>query len=181
MDQVLTRRNLGKLAAVAAAATSIGLSGVAKAAEAMGDDWFATIKMQHREIDRRLMAVKNASTHMARVAAFKSFAIYLTAHSVAEETSVYPAIAIKESDAAAKQLYHEQDDAEILVGRIENALAMDEDAQIGPMLDQLAMALHAHVDEEETQKFPALQSAADARLNARISTQFNATFNRAMS
>lgn len=180
MDQALTRRNLGVLAAGVAAAASIGSSGEAEAAM-VATDWLAQIKHQHREIDRRLMMVKNASNHAARVAAFKAFATYLSAHSMAEENSVYPAIAITGSEASAKQLYHEQDDAEILVGRIDNALAMGQDDQVPAMLDTLATALHAHVAEEEGQVFPALQAAADARMNAKLSMDFSMAFNRAVA
>ncbi|WP_420384401.1 hemerythrin domain-containing protein [Novosphingobium sp.] len=179
MIQDMTRRNLGKLAAGAAVAGSIALTASAQAAP-MGDDWFEMIKMQHREIDRRLMAVKSADTHPGRVAAFKAFATYLSAHSLAEEVSVYPAIAIMGAEPDAKQLYHEQDDAEILVGRIDNALAMHQDERVGPMLDTLAAALHAHVAEEEGTKFPALKSATNPMMNAKLTQDFHATFARAV-
>ena len=180
MDQDITRRNLGKLAAGVAAIGAMGLHAQAQAAP-MGEDWLDMIIMQHKEIDRRLMALKSATTHAARMMAFKAFATYLTAHSVAEEVSVYPAIAITGAEVDAKQLYHEQDDAEILVGRIEHALTMGHDDQIAPMLETLGTALHAHVAEEEGTKFPALKSAAGPMMNAKLTADFHATFARAVA
>lgn len=37
----------------------------------MAEDWFATIKAQHQELDRLLAAVKSAGSHPVRVAASK--------------------------------------------------------------------------------------------------------------
>ena len=179
MTEGISRRALAAYAAGTAAGVAL-LGGVAEAA-ASTSDWLATIKAQHQEIDRRLGMVRSATSPAARRAAFKAFANYLSAHSLAEETSVYPAIAITGSTPDAQQLYHEQDDAEILVARIDNKLAKGQDAEVSALLDQLATALHAHVAEEETRKFPALRQSADAAMNAKITADFKATFARAVA
>ncbi len=180
MDQALTRRNLGFVVAGAAAVGTVGAAALAGAAD-MDGDWFATIKAQHQELDRLLGAVKAAGSHSARVQAFKTFSIYLAAHSLAEEVTVYPALAITGSEQQSKQLYGEQDDAKVLVARIDDALAMHQDADVPAMLDKLGDALHAHVAEEEGTDFPALQAKEDAMMNAKLTTDFKAAFRRAAS
>jgi hemerythrin superfamily protein len=176
----MTRRDLGL---AAAGALSMGSAVVAKAVNAAepGGDWLAIIKAQHQELDRMLMAVKSAESNPARVAAFKKFSIYLSAHSMAEEVSVYPALAISGSEDASKKLYSEQDNAKILVARIDDALSMNQDAEVPAMLDNLANALHAHVAEEENQDFPPLKAKEDAKMNAKITSEFKMAFQRAAS
>jgi hypothetical protein len=179
MDQTLTRRNLG----IVAGAAAVGMAGAASMAEPVetGEDWFATIKAQHKELDRLLAAVVAAGSHTARVAAFKTFSIYLSAHSLAEEVSVYPALAITGSDAASKQLYNEQDDAKVLVARIDDALAMRHDDDASAMLEKLGAALHAHVAEEENEDFPGLKSKESPAMNAKLTADFKMAFRRASS
>lgn len=180
MDQMITRRNLGLVAVGVFSMGAAALSDAADPAEdASGGDWLAIIKAQHKELDRLLSVVKSASTHESRVAAFKKFAVYLTAHSIAEETSVYPALAITGSEAASKQLYTEQDDAKVLVARIGDALSTGHDADVPALLDTLGNALHAHVAEEENQDFPPLKAKEDAAMNARLTEEFKQTFHRA--
>jgi hypothetical protein len=177
MNPDISRRHLGFGAALAVA-TASGLTHMAEGAETSGD-WFATIKVQHKALDEMLMAVKSAGSHTARLAAFKTFSTYLSAHCLAEEVSVYPALAITGLESASKQLYGEQDDAKVLVARIDDALSMGQDDQVSALLDTLATALHAHVAEEENQDFPALQAKVDAMMNARLTTDFKMAFQRA--
>jgi hypothetical protein len=185
MDQMITRRNLGLAAAGIVSFASLRSAEIAAAADMAGPDaagdWLDVIKSQHQELDRLLAAVKAAGAHGARVAAFKKFSIYLAAHSLAEEVTVYPALAITGSESASKQLYGEQDDAKVLVARIDDALALNQDAEVPAMLDKLANALHAHVAEEETQDFPPLKAKEDASANAKLTTDFKAAFHRAAS
>jgi len=180
MGQSLTRRNLGFVAAGSIAVGPIAAAAIANAAD-MSGDWFEVIKAQHQELDRLLGAVKAAGGHAARVSAFKTFSIYLSAHSMAEEVTVYPALAITGSEQESKQLYGEQDDAKVLVARIGDALAMHRDAEVSAMLDTLANALHAHVAEEENTDFPALMAKEDAMMNAKLTMDFKAAFQRAVS
>jgi len=178
MDSNFTRRDLGLIAAGVLSIGSTGLAASAVAAEAAGD-WFETIKAQHQELDRLLGAVKSAGSHPVRVAAFKKFSIYLSAHCMAEETTVYPALAITGNEAASKQLYGEQDEAKVLVARIGDALSMNQDADVPVMLDKLATALHAHVAEEENQDFPGLKAKEDAKMNAKLTANYHSAFQRA--
>ena len=180
MKMEISRRNLGLVVAGVAASDLVGVAGRAGAQD-MGGDWFAMIREQHRELDRMLSAVQAAPTRSARVAAFKTFSSYLAAHSIAEETSVYPALAITGSQGESKQLYTEQDDAKVLVARIDNALAMGRDVEVPAMLESLASALHAHMAEEETQDFPALQAKVGPAMNAKLTSDFSRTFQRAAS
>jgi hypothetical protein len=147
----------------------------------MGGDWLDTIKAQHRELDRLLGSVQSAGSHAERVAAFKRFSIYLSAHSLAEETTVYPALAITGSQGESKQLYGEQNDAKVLVARIDDALTMGQDADATAMLQTLAQALHAHVAEDENQDFPPLKARENAMMNAKLTADFNKAFMRAAS
>jgi hypothetical protein len=178
MDLKLSRREFGLAAAGVVAMGSTAMSGFADAADS-GGDWLDLIKAQHQELDHLLAAVKSAGSHEARVAAFKRFAVYLSAHSLAEEVTVYPALAITGSESASKQLYGEQDDAKVLVARVDNALATGRDADVPAMLDTLGTALHAHVEVEENQDFPPLKAKEDVATNARLTTEFKATFRRA--
>jgi hemerythrin superfamily protein len=183
MDQMISRRDLGLAAVSLLSAGSIGFADTAAASSAMdaesGGDWLATIKAQHAELDHLLAAVKAAGSGEARIAAFKKFSIYLSAHSMAEETTVYPALAITGSEAASKQLYTEQDAAKVLVARIDDALSGGDGAEVPAVLDTLGNALHAHVAEEENQYFPPLKARENATMNAKLSTEFSQAFRRA--
>jgi hemerythrin superfamily protein len=181
MDENLSRRTLGLTALGMVSMASVGVARFVHATEMGGGDWLATIKAQHQELDRLLTAVQSAGSHTARVAAFKKFSIYLSAHSLAEELTVYPALAITGAASTSKQLYGEQDDAKVLVARIENALAANHDADVPTLLDALGNALHAHVAEEENQDFPALKAKEDATTNAKLTSDFKTTFQRAAS
>jgi hemerythrin superfamily protein len=183
MDQMISRRDLGLVAVSILATASVGFGETAAASATMGadtgGDWLATIKAQHAELDDLLAAVKAAGSRQARIAAFKKFSIYLSAHSMAEETTVYPALAITGSEADSKQLYGEQDAAKVLVARIDNALSSGAGADVPAMLETLGNALHAHVAEEENQFFPPLKAREDATMNAKLSSEFNQAFRRA--
>jgi hemerythrin superfamily protein len=183
MDQMISRRDLGLVAVGILSAGSVGFAETATAAAAMGadtgGDWLATIKAQHAELDHLLAAVKAAGSGAARTAAFKKFSIYLSAHSMAEETTVYPALAITGSEAESKQLYGEQDAAKVLVARIDDALSSGDDAEVPAMLETLGNALHAHVAEEENQYFPPLKARENATMNLKLSAEFNQAFRRA--
>jgi hemerythrin superfamily protein len=183
MDQMISRRDLGLAAVSVLAAGSVGFAATAAASATTGaetgGDWLATIKAQHAELDRLLAAVKAAGSREARIAAFKKFSIYLSAHSMAEETTVYPALAITGSEAASKQLYSEQDAAKVLVARIDDALSSGDGSDVPAMLDTLGNALHAHVAEEENEFFPPLKAREDATMNAKLSSEFSQAFRRA--
>jgi hypothetical protein len=180
MDPKITRRDLGLVAAGVLSIGSAGFVEIAAAAASDGD-WLDTIKAQHEELDRLLAAVKSAGSHPEQVAAFKKFSIYLAAHSLAEEVTVYPALAITGSEAASKQLYGEQDDAKVLVARIDDALSMNHAAEVPAMLDKLGNALHAHVAEEENQDFPTLKAKESSTMNAKLTSEFKMAFHRAAS
>jgi len=178
MELKLSRRDFGLAAAGVVAMGATAMPGFAGAADA-GGDWLDIIKAQHQELDRLLAAVKSAGSHEARVAAFKRFSVYLFAHCLAEEVTVYPALAITGSESASKQLYGEQDGAKVLVARVADALAAGHDSDLPAMLDTLGTALHAHVAEEENRDFPPLKAKEDAATNTRLTSEFKATFRRA--
>jgi hypothetical protein len=139
------------------------------------------VKAQHAAIDAGFAEVKRVNGVGAKYGAFRRLAGLLAAHSIAEETSLYPGIDMKVGDPQFRKASHDQQEAKVLTNKIDNALAMGDLATANTTLAQLEAAVKAHVAEEETQYYPALMRAADARMNNKMSADFRQQFTKSMS
>lgn len=188
MDEAFSRRDLALLGAGVAAAASLPSTALAQArgtgpSGLTRGDWFAQVRAQHQAISAGFQMVRNARGPAAMKAAFKRLSTLLAAHSIAEEVALYPGPAVtgQGDQAEMRQLYEEQQMAKVMTARIDAALAMGQRDQAMTLLGQLEQALMAHVREEETQFFPALQRSAGAAMNDKMTRDFRMVFSQAMS
>lgn len=102
----------------------------------------------------------------------------LTIHNATEENLVYPAIhEIALRPVHAGQLYHQQDDAKIIVWKLERFV--EQDAEFRQLATKLRDAVLAHAKHEEETEFPKLREAADPEQMAALASavrEFRASF-----
>ena len=180
-DQGLSRRNLGGvgLGVAVAAATLPAMADAAPAPAALtAGNWMNQVKAQHAAISAGFAATRGAKSPVAMKAAFRNLADLLTAHSIAEEVALYPGIAIEGDKASSDRAYQEQQEAKVLVARIDGAMMKGDRATAMSTLATLEQAITAHVREEEDQWYPALMKKADARMNAKMTADFRRAFSR---
>ena len=187
MTEQISRRSLGVLgfgAAAVAGAVATGADAQVRAATGASltaGDWMAQVKAQHAAIDAGFQEVKRLRTANGKRGAFRRLAGLLAAHSIAEETSLYPGIDMKVGDAQFRKASHDQQEAKVLTAAIDNALLMGDMATADSTLATLEAAVKAHVAEEESQYYPALMRAADARMNAKMSMDFRNQFTKSIA
>lgn len=182
----VSRRNLGMLGFGAVAAAAVADAAGARApmpagaAGLTGGNWMEQVQAQHRAIDAGFQRTK-AARGPRKTAEFKALAGLLAAHSIAEETSLYPGIDMKVGDPQFEKASHDQQIAKVMVAKIDNAMAMGDMRTANATLLELEAAIKAHVAEEEGQYYPALLRAADARMNAKMTDDFRMTFTKAIA
>jgi hemerythrin superfamily protein len=110
-------------------------------------NWLAQIIAHHREIESQFADLKMASSPDARRAALKQLALLLTAHSIAEEAAVYPAMAANHEVGQAELAYQEQSAAKMEMGLLER---LDPESQdFHDKLGHIEGAVKHHVYSEE--------------------------------
>lgn len=181
-DQIeLSRRSLAGVAlglAATTAAPSLAQSRPRGPSALTTGSWMDQVKAQHRAIDgnfRNLKATTDAQMPR-RTALLKQLADNLTAHSVAEEVVLYPAIAMKNDVPKSDELYMEQAHAKVILAEL------DKMPKRGPefmtRLTALETAIKEHVADEESNAYPRLMQAASAAENATMTADFRMHFNK---
>ena len=115
--------------AAAAAALTPLRDAVAQSAKG-GGDWLAMVKTHHLLVAKTLeeMLASNKAIYSRRARMQRTLAYQLTAHSVAEENVIYPALATNGLVTESDQLYLDQAHAKVLNAQIEMTSAKDEAA-----------------------------------------------------
>lgn len=119
----------------------------------------------HRKIKALMNQISqtSAGNSTQRTQLLQQLADLLTVHNSTEENLVYPAIrdiAARPNDAAT--LYHQQDEAKVLVFELDQLSKSD--PRWGSRFETLRSAVLAHVAQEENIDFPRLRTAAGPRL-----------------
>lgn len=140
--------------------------------------WLAQILDHHREIEARFADVKAATTADARRAAQKELGLILTAHSVAEEAAIYPALAADKQVGHAELAYQEQSAAKMEMGLLERLDPMSEDYL--DKLEHIRGAVAHHVYSEEGTWFTELAEDLDAAEQALVTARYREEFARYM-
>ena len=109
--------------------------------------WLATVLEHHRGIEAQFAAVKAAPDAAARRAAQEKLGLLLTAHAIAEEAALYPAMAAHNQVGQSGLAYQEQSAAKMEMGLLERLDPESED-----YLDKLghiegAVAHHVYSEE----------------------------------
>jgi len=141
-----------------------------------GDDWLGMVLDHHEAIEAAFAAVRSASNESARRTAQENLAGLLTAHSIAEEAVLYPAMALTDQKSHATEAYTEQSAAKIQTAALDDLKPMSQDYL--DKLEHLRAAVAHHVYEEESTWFPALWKTCDASKRAKLSGLYQEQFER---
>ena len=115
----------------------------------------------------------------ARRVAQKQLALVLTAHSIADEAVIYPAMASDDQKAHSSMAYTEQSAAKVQLAALEIIEPMSQDYL--DKLEHVRGAVAQHVYQEEGTWFPALLQEGDASVQARLKERYDEEFARYMN
>lgn len=140
--------------------------------------WLATVLDHHRQIDAAFAAVKSGTTAADRRAALKHLGELLTAHSMAEEGVIYPALSDNGDTGHATMAYTEQTAAKMQMGLLERMDPMSQDFE--DKFGHLEGAVKHHVYQEESNWFIDLVNAAGDADHRMIADRYSEEFDRYM-
>jgi len=149
----------------------------ARAAAGAGDGWLAMVLDHHLQIESAFAAVKDASNAQSQREEQKRLALLLAGHSLAEETVLYPAMALTDQKAHATSAYTQQSAAKVNLAALDGLQCLSKDYM--DKLEHLRAAVSHHVYEEESTWFPKLLAAADSK-NVQLTTRYREEFERYM-
>lgn len=150
---------------------------LAQAAAADGD-WLAMVQAHHALISQTFDQALAAKAGAARNKVLNMLAYQLTAHSIAEENVLYPALAANGLVTESDKLYLDQAHAKVLNASIDMDAMMGapESAQLTKIKAlQTAVLQHAKTDEEG-KFYPQLKQKLDARQNAMLTSNYQLQF-----
>ncbi len=144
----------------------------------MSDDWLDMVKSHHAMIEDAFDAVL-ATTGAAidtRQQCFKRLAMLLTAHCVAEENVLYPALAMCGLTAESDKLYMDQAHAKVV-----NSLLDMADDKGSPSWLEKAQELKQRVlqhakEDEEGDLYPRLQAELDTATATKLGAAYRREF-----
>lgn len=138
-------------------------------------DWLALALEHHQEIENAFSQAKNA-TVSERQAALEHLAIVLTGHSNAEESVIYPALALAGEKAHAMHAYKEQATAKMGMAELERGTASSH--EFLDKLEHIRTAVAHHMYEEESTWFIQLKQRASADEERQMSERYREEYER---
>jgi hypothetical protein len=138
--------------------------------------WLEMVLNHHLEIEAAFKAVKDAQTSESRRVAQKNLAVILTGHSIAEESVLYPALALNDAKAHAETAYFEQSATKIQMAALDDLDPMSQDYM--DKLEHIEGAVAHHVYEEEGDYFLDLQSKLPAVKKSKMTKMYAEEFER---
>jgi hypothetical protein len=149
----------------------------AKARAAAGTTgWLAMIIGHHEQIESAFAAVKGAGSAGARQSAQKRLALILTGHSIAEESVIYPAMALGDQERHADEAYKEQAHAKVQMAALDKLDPMSDDYL--DKLEKIRGAIAHHVMEEEGEYFPKLRKSVDPATQGKLTRRYQEEYER---
>jgi hemerythrin superfamily protein len=140
------------------------------------DDWLTTVLAQHLNIERAFEAAKAASSPESRHAARRKLGELLTAHTMAEEAAIYPALARAGEKSHASKAFSEQADAKLAFGLLDALDPMSQDYL--DKLEELDKAVRHHVYEEEGKWFIDLKQRLPQTDQDHLTHRFHEEYSR---
>lgn len=141
-------------------------------------EWLRAVLSHHRAVEDAFAQVAAAADATGRRHAQRWLATLLTGHSLAEETVIYPAMALTDQKAHSTAAYTEQSGAKVNLAALETLDPMSQDYL--DKLEHVRGAVAHHVYEEESKWFVQLARSGDAAMQARLSARYVEEFNRYM-
>lgn len=172
---LLSRR---AMVATAAAALVPLRESVAQTAAAKGD-WLAMVKAHHALVAKTFdtLLASERKTHLQREMMVHTLGYQLTAHSVAEENVLYPALARAGMLTESDKLYLDQAHAKVMNAQAELAAAGKDPAALMTATRALQAAVLKHArDDEEGRIYPALKAKIDTAQNAMLTAAYQREF-----
>jgi len=172
----LTRRGL--MAGLAAAATLSPLREATAQSRMAGGDWLEMVKTQHTLISKTFDTMLEAgkSTFLKRETLEKALSYQLTAHSVAEENVLYPALARNGLVTESDKLYLDQAHAKVKNAELKLMSVKDESAWFAAVRALRDDVLKHAKQDEEAMLYPQLKAKLDAPANALLTREFEKQF-----
>jgi hemerythrin superfamily protein len=174
VNPTLSRRTL--LAGTAAAAAMMSMRDAI--AQSSAGSWLAMVKVHHAMVMKTLdqMLDANDRTFLRRERLHQLLHYQLSAHSVAEENVLYPAIARTLQMSEADKLYLDQAHAKVMDAELA-MLAAQQETEWFDKVRALKAALQQHANgDEEGRLYPELQGKLDAAANRRLTMAYQAEF-----
>jgi hemerythrin superfamily protein len=136
--------------------------------EAIGGDWLAVLKAEHRMAEALFEALLKTSVRQKnrRTALFIKLKWALMKHALQEETVIYPGLRETHVDGMAKHLYADHADIKIYLSELDG-LPKDDPLWIERVRALQACVAH-HVREEETEVFPHFHGQLSPQQNRRL-------------
>lgn len=182
MTSIKRRDGLVLALGSAAAGLLAGSAAWAQPARGRPRDWLVLVRQHHRLIARSFdeLLAPNDASYERRNLQLRNVDQLLTAHSLAEETVLYPALAMEGLQSEAEKLYMEEAHFKIGLARLELATAgrrqgRDWVAPARALRD--AVLQHAREDEED-RLFPELRRRLTAERNRALAAAYTREFSR---
>lgn len=138
--------------------------------------WLAAVLEHHLQIEAAFEAIRGATDSAMRRSQQLKLMKVLTAHSVAEEGVLYPAMALSSQKAHAMEAYTEQSAAKIQL------VALDElDPMSADYLDKLGHlqgAVQHHMYREESSWFPQLIEDQPEQMHVKLAARYQEEFSQ---
>jgi hypothetical protein len=145
-------------------------------AAARPGDWLSLVLEHHLQIEKAFAAVKAAPEVSSRRAAQKQLAVILTGHANAEESVLYPALALVNEKGHARMGYSEQAAAKMQMAALETLNPMS--PAYLDKLEQVRAAIAHHMFEEEGTWFLELKSKTPPADVGKLTQRFREEFDR---
>jgi hypothetical protein len=140
--------------------------------------WMSMAISHHDQIESSFEAARSSTTEVEALAAFKQLATLLTAHSIAEETVLYPALVIEGHKMHAGTAYEEHQMAKIQMAELERLTPLSQEWH--DKLEHVRGAVLHHIYEEEKTWFPEIAQKASGTDQALLDVRFAEEFERSM-
>ena len=170
LELSLSRRRftaLGSLmAAGAALLPSIILTRRAAAQQSTSGDAFQILIDDHRKVDQMLQQIGSTDDTQKRMALVRQLADALTRHAVAEENVIYPAVRQKSlTGLDAMTSVKDHADIKTYLYVLQNTT---DKAEWQEQFEALKEEIKSHVEQEESDMFPALRAELSAEELAKM-------------
>jgi hemerythrin superfamily protein len=186
----LTRRSSLALALATTLPTAASLTRaqsqaqVQQAAAGQRADWFTAIRQHHQLIERAFdeLLARDDQPFEQRDLQLRSLDQLLTAHSLAEETTIYPALALAGMRKEAENVYMVEAHIKIDAARVEMVAPgpRNERDWVAPARTLRQAVLRHAKEDEEARLFPELQRRLNAAQNEQLSRAYAREFSRVM-
>lgn len=139
-------------------------------------DWLSLILDHHRAIEAQFTTLKSTVDAETRIMEQQRLAELLTAHAIAEEAAIYPALANNHQVGHAELAYQEQSAAKMELGLLERLDPLSDD--YNDKLEHIEGAVAHHVYSEEGTWFADLAERAPADEQLAMTEQYVEQYNR---